>query len=141
MDVREHYLNNQISGSTPEQLLILLLEGGERFIRIAMKELDRENVQEVHNNIVKAQNIYLELFGVLDQDAGDFVESLRVLYSLLYNNLLDANVNKDAELLKDCLKIAVDLTGMWRETIAKSNAEKQALKDDIPPAAGIDIRG
>ncbi len=141
MDVREQYLNNQVTGSSPEQLLVLLLEGGERFIRIAIRELDKDNVQEVHNNIVKAQNIYLELFSVLDQDAGDFVANLQGLYYLLYNNLLDANVNKDAELLNDCLKIACDLTSMWRDAIAKSKEEKLVMKDDISPAAGIDIRG
>ncbi|MCD6218648.1 flagellar export chaperone FliS [bacterium] len=141
MDVRELYLKNQVSGSSPEQLLILLLEGGERFIRIALNELDKENMQEVHNNIIKSQNIYLELFCALDQDAGDYVENLQGLYYLMYNNLLDANVKKDSDLLKDCLKIAVDLTGMWREVIAKSNEEKLALKDEIPPNTGIDIRG
>ncbi len=141
MDVRELYLKNQVSGSSPEQLLILLLEGGERFIRIALNELDKENTQEVHNNIVKAQNIYLELFCALDQDAGDYVENLQGLYYLMYNNLLDANVKKDSDLLRDCLKIAVDLTAMWREVIAKSNAEKLAMKGENPPVAGIDIRG
>jgi flagellar protein FliS len=141
MDVRELYLKNQVSGSSPEQLLILLLEGGERFVRIALNELDKENMQEVHNNIIKAQNIYLELFCALDQDAGDYVENLQGLYYLMYNNLLDANVKKDSDLLKDCLKIACDLTGMWREVIAKSNEEKLSLKGEIPPVAGIDIRG
>lgn len=141
MDVREHYLNTQVSSSTPEQLLILLLEGGERFIRIAIRELEKENVQDVHNSIVKAQNIYLELFSVLDQDAGDYVANLQGLYYMLYNNLLDANVNKDAELLGDCLKVAVDLTALWREAIAKSKEERLALTADKPPLAEIDIRG
>lgn len=141
MDVRELYLKNQVSGSSPEQLLMLLLEGGERFIRIALNELDKDNMQEVHNNIVKAQNIYLELFCSLDQDAGDYVENLQGLYYLMYNNLLDANVKKDSDMLKDCLKIAMDLTGMWREVIAKSNEEKLASKGEIPLNTGIDIRG
>lgn len=141
MDVRELYLKNQVSGSSPEQLLILLLEGGERFIRIALNELDKNNMQEVHNNIIKSQNIYLELFCALDQDAGDYVSNLQGLYYLMYNNLLEANVKKESDLLKDCLKIAVDLTGMWREVIAKSNSERLAVRSENPPIAGIDIRG
>ena len=141
MDIREHYLKNQISGSSPEQLLILLLEGGERFIRMADAELMKERMEEVHNNLVKAQNIYLELFCALDQDAGDFVPNLQGLYYLMYDNLMEANVKKDSKLIQKCLQIAQGLTKMWRDTIDKYNEERINENGSTNHQGNVDIRG
>jgi flagellar protein FliS len=141
MDVREQYLKSQVSGSSPEQLLIMLLEGGERFIRKADAELHRNNVDEVHNNLIKAQNIYLELFCSLNPDAGDFVSNLQGLYYAMYENLMDANVKKDHGVINKCLQIANQLTKMWRETIDKYNMERMNGNGVMCKPGNIDIRG
>lgn len=141
MDVREQYLKNQVSGASPEQLLIMLLEGGERFIRKADGELQRNNMDEVHNNLIKAQNIYLELFCSLNPDAGDFVSNLQGLYYTMYENLMDANVKKDHGIINNCLQIAHQLTKMWRETIDKYNMERVNGNGVMCKPGNIDIRG
>jgi flagellar protein FliS len=140
-DVREQYLKNQVSGSSPEQLLILLLEGGERFIRKADAELQRGNMDEVHNNLIKAQNIYLELFCSLNPNGGEFVGNLQGLYYIMYENLMDANVRKDQGIINNCLQIAHQLTKMWRETIDKYNGERMNGNGVMCQPANIDIRG
>ena len=141
MDVREQYLKNQVTGSKPEQLLILLLEGGERFIRIAQAQLAKNNIDEVHNNIVKAQDIYLELFCALDPEAGDFVQNLHGLYYYIYNNLMEADIKKDAKLLGNCLKVSQDLLKMWRDTVDKYHEETDTTLSDSQEQKSIDIRG
>jgi flagellar protein FliS len=140
-DVREQYLKNQTLCSSPEQLLIMLLEGGERFIRKADAELQRSNMDEVHNNLIKAQDIYLELFCSLNPDAGDFVGNLQGLYYAMYENLMDANVKKDHGIIDNCLQIAYKLTKMWRETIDKHNMERMNGNGVMCKQANIDIRG
>lgn len=141
MDVREQYLKNQASCSSPEQLLIMLLEGGERFIRKADAELNRNNMDEVHNNLIKAQNIYLELFCSLNPDGGDFVSNLQGLYYTMYENLMDANVKKDHCVIDKCQQIAQQLTKMWRETIDKYSMERMNGNGVTYKPGNIDIRG
>ena len=141
MDVREEYLANTVAGASPVQRLVLLLEAAERFIRIAQQELDKNNPEGVHINIEKAQNIYLELFCTLDQEAGDFVSNLQGLYYLVYNNLLSADVDKDSELLQDCLKTAQGITKMWKDTIDKFHADEAVLSGNSQTSKSIDICG
>lgn len=144
MDVKEHYLKNQVNSASQEQLLVMLLEGGEKFIRLAMKALENDDVEGVHNNITKAQNIYLELFCSLDPEAGDFVQNLHGLYYFMYNNLVEANVKKDISIMDNCLKVAGNLTMMWKETIDKAHEERIHLNDDSSDnnnVKSIDFRG
>lgn len=141
MDVREEYLATTVAGASPVQRLVLLLEAAERFIRISQREIDKNNHEGVHKNIEKAQNIYLELFCTLDQDAGDFVSNLQGLYYLIYNNLLSADVEKNPELLADCLKTAQGITSMWKDAIDKYNDDKTALNGKSQKIEGLDIHG
>ena len=141
MDVREQYLKTRIAGASPDELLMMLLEGGERFIRKAILDLEKKNYEGVHNNIVKAQNIYLELFSTLEQDAGDFVPHLQGLYYFQYDNLLEADVKKDPVILGNCLKVAEKLTAMWREAVDKYHGETGVSDDGRKNIKSIDIKG
>ncbi|MFH1515230.1 MAG: flagellar export chaperone FliS [bacterium] len=141
MDVREEYLANAVAGASPVQRLVLLLEAAERFIRISQQELDKKNHEGVHKNIEKAQNIYLELFCTLDQDAGDFVSNLQGLYYLIYNNLLSADVEKNPEILANCLKTAQGITGMWKDAIDKFHEDEAALNGKSRKIRSLDIHG
>ena len=141
MDVSGEYLKNTVEGASKEDLLLIMLEGGERFIRRAQAELVRGNHEGVHINVMKAQNIYLELFCALDQEAGDFVQHLQGLYYFLYDNLLEANIKKDLVLLGNCLKVAMDLTAMWREVVDKYHREIHGAMEVSREMKSVDIKG
>jgi flagellar protein FliS len=143
MEVRDQYLKNQVTSSSKEQLLVMLLEGAERFIRIAQKEIEKKNVESVHENIVKSQNIYLELFCTLDPEAGEYVQNLHGLYYFMYHNLQEADITKDPAVLDNCLKVAQGITQMWKDTISKYHEEKglNSINNNDTNMKSIDIRG
>jgi len=141
MDVRSEYLKSKIAGASQDELLIMLLEGAERFIRIAQNELEKKNWEGVHNNIVKAQNIYYELFSVLDPNAGDYVQYLQGLYYFMCDNLLEADIKKDSAILGNCLKVAGQLTAMWREVVDKYRGELAGSNASLKEIKSIDLKG
>jgi len=141
MDVRSEYLKSKIAGASQDELLIMLLEGAERFIRIAQNELEKKNWEGVHNNIVKAQNIYYELFSVLDPNAGDFVQYLHGLYYFMCDNLLEADIKKDSAILSNCMQVAEKLTVMWREVVDKYRGELAGSNASLKEIKSIDLKG
>ena len=137
--VREAYLEQMVESAGRDGLLIMLVEGAVNFIRRAGFALEKEKLEEVHICLVKAQNIYLELVVTIDLDAGEFAESIASVYQYLYNLLIEANLDKDAEKIGIALKLAEDIRDLWKETVEKAHEEARIAPDNQqatePPAA------
>jgi len=127
--VRERYLEQMIESSSREGLVLLLVDGAVNFIRRAVIAHERERYDEINNFLIKAQNIYLELVLALDLDAGEFAENLGLVYQYIYNLLIEANIGKDIEKIKQGLSLAEKIRDLWKETI-----EKARLDDGIMSA-------
>jgi flagellar secretion chaperone FliS len=122
-NVREQYLEQMVESASPEGLLLMLVDGAANFIRRAEIELEKERLDEVHNCLVKAQNIYMELVISLDMDAGEFAENMALVYQFLYNLLIEANIAKSKDKIESALKLAEQVRDIWREAAEKSRAE------------------
>lgn len=133
LNVRDNYLEQMVESAPPEGLLMMLVEGAANFIRRAIVELEKERLDEVHNCLVKAQNIYLELVISLDLDAGEFAENLALIYQFLYNLLIEANLDKNVEKMNQALKLADEIRTLWKEAIDKSRADKGSVKQESVP--------
>ncbi len=128
LSVRDKYLEQMVESASPEGLLILMVEGAVNFIRRAKFALEKDNFDDVNNNLLKTQNIYLELTLHLDIDAGEFAESLALVYQYLYNLLIEANIDKDEGKINTCLRLAEDIRDLWKETIEKAKSEAVDVK-------------
>ncbi len=140
MTVRDHYLEQVVESAGPEKLLILLVEGAVNLIMRAEIAFEKERFDKVNNNLVKAQNIYIELVVNLDLDAGEFAENLGYVYQYLYNLLIEANLEKDLEKIRTCLRLAEQIRDLWKETIDKvrdenGGGEPDAELESIDPAS------
>lgn len=133
--VRERYLEQMVESAGPEGLLMMLVEGAVNFIRRAVISHEKERFDEVNNNLVKAQNIYLELVLSLDLDAGEFAENLALVYQFLYNLLIEANMEKNIEKIEQGLKVAEQIRDLWKETIEKAKEEGgKVMEGNLPDA-------
>ena len=50
----QNYKKQEVEGATKGKIVVLLFEGTIKFLRKASKAIDEDNIQEAHNNIVKA---------------------------------------------------------------------------------------
>ena len=124
----KQYQRTEVETATPEKVLILLYDGAIQFLNKALIALDERNISEIHNNLVGAEHILLEFMNTLDfEQGGDFAIRLNALYQYLYNRLVDANMKKDKEPVKEVLEFLVDLRATWKQAINMTKAEAQSM--------------
>jgi flagellar secretion chaperone FliS len=135
MSVRDQYLEQKVNSASPEGLLILLVDGAANFIRRALVELELGKMDEVHNCLVKAQNIYIELVISLNLDAGDFADNLAQVYQYLYNLLIEANLDKDKDKISQALRLADEIRDLWKDAVERSRSEFAEAAPVVPEPA------
>lgn len=124
----KQYQRTEVETATPEKILILLYDGAIQFLNKALIALNEKNIQEIHNNIVGAEHILLEFMNTLDfEQGGDFAIRLNALYQYFYNRLVEANMKKDKEIVKEVLNFLVDLRATWKQAINMTKAEAQTV--------------
>ena len=124
----KQYQTNQIQTASPEKILIMLYDGAIQFLNKAKKEIENNNIQEIHNNIVGAQRIIAELMNSLDMEiGGEVAVNLYNLYDFLYYTLVQANLKKDAAKVGEVLTHMKDLKETWEKAIIIANKEKASI--------------
>lgn len=108
------YLNNQILTASPKKLIELLYEAGIKHCKIAHYHIEQGNLQEVNEQLIKVQNIVLELkFSVQPIAESDIPDQLVSLYDFMYSQLLQANADKDKERVALVQKMLAELLETW----------------------------
>ncbi|AGK97791.1 flagellar export chaperone FliS [Clostridium pasteurianum] len=110
------YKNNSINFASKEQLLLMLLDGSVKFAKKARQALLDKDVKEAHKYLVKTQDIFYELMTSLDiKNAGNWGESLMVLYNFIVRRLAEANIKKDVGILDEVMPFIEQVRDMWSE--------------------------
>lgn len=110
----QQYQYNSIMSASPERLLLMLIDGAIKFVNLAKKDLEEKNIEGVNYNLGRAQDIVMELSQSLDMGFGISSE-LEKLYDFLYNQMVEANIKKDAAALEPVELMLKDLKGTWEE--------------------------
>jgi len=128
----DQYKENSVYTASPEELTYMLYNGLVKFIMKAQHAISKKDMELANESILKAQAIVTELISTLD-DKYEIAASLTLLYDYMLRRLIDANVQKSAEILDEVLDFAKDLRDTWEQ--AMKIARKQ-LKNSAT-AAGI----
>ena len=109
-------LETQVLSATPEQLITLLFDGAQAAIAKALLYMQSENIAGRGTAISKAIDIVDSgLKASIDMEAGgELATNLAATYDLIINNLLQANLNADAEKLQLAQKLLTDIGDAWR---------------------------
>ncbi|MDC7227948.1 MAG: flagellar export chaperone FliS [Spirochaetales bacterium] len=116
------YRETNIKTASQGKLIIMLYEEAVRQMQIAATELGKEQTRldTVNNAIIKAQDIITELMVSLDFDkGGEIAKNLYSLYVFFNQQLMQANVQKNAELIIPILDMVKDLKDAWAQVFAK----------------------
>lgn len=132
----DQYKQLEIETATAEELLIMLYDGAIRFLLIAKKALDEQNLEKYNKNLIKAQHIILEFMATLDMEiGGDMAKNLYSLYEYLHYRLVQANIKKDLTMVDEVLGHLRNLKATWEEAIRIAQKEKETASHDEPQAA------
>jgi flagellar protein FliS len=136
---QDTYRVNQIQMASKEQLLIITYDIGIRSCVAAEKAITDGDTEQVNTNLQRAQSVVRELMVTLNlEQGGEVAASLMRLYDFMYYQLVDANVKRDAEMVKTVRSMMEELKATWVEAIAKLKVEATKGKKStaIAPQAG-----
>ncbi|MDO5381204.1 MAG: flagellar export chaperone FliS [Eubacteriales bacterium] len=118
-DIAQQYNRNKILTASPAELTLFLYEGAIKFCNIAAIAMEKNDLQKVHTNIVKAENIIEEFKATLNHKypvADDFEK----IYDYIYDLLVEANIKKDPELLERATQQIRGMRDTWKEVMNKA---------------------
>ena len=115
MNGLEAYRDTAVSTQTKGRLIILLYEGAIKFLKLAIEKLEAGDFEAKGRYIGKAQDIINELSAVLNMDSGgEIAGNLRKLYAFMNRHLLEANIKRDPQMIREVIRILEDLNQSWK---------------------------
>lgn len=138
-DSYKKYQRTQIETASQKQLILMLYDGAIRFLHLAKEGMAKEDLELAHNALIRSQAIILELLAGLNQDSGEITEGLTALYEYFYQRLVEANRNKDPEIVDEVLPFLQDLRGVWAQINEGNQNGETGVDEKIPEK--ISLRG
>jgi flagellar secretion chaperone FliS len=132
------YKETQIKTASQGKLIIMLYDGAIRQIDAGIHELEAStpSLDATNSVLVKAQDVITELMVSLDfEKGGDIAQRLFDLYMYFNRQLIDANVKKDPEPLRDVRRMLDELRSTWIQIVGKNAA------GDDDTGRGVNIAG
>ncbi len=113
------YNRNKIMTASPAELTLLLYDGAIKFCNVALLGLEQNDMEKVHINITKAEDIIVEFQSTLNHKYA-VAEDFDKIYKYIYELLVEANIKKDKELLERALSELRGMRDTWKEVMAKT---------------------
>ena len=102
----------------PAKLVVLLYRRAVQSIRRSIAALDRHDLASAHNELVRAEDILLELQAQLNREVDPLASDLGALYDYFRRTLMDANLRKDPEPAIRVAELLDSLLQAWEVALA-----------------------
>ena len=109
------YREAAVLTASPVQLVVMLYDGVERFLRQAEVVMAEGNVTQTHDRMQRAEAIIDELIATLDHSAGDIADRLNALYLYSRRTLGEARIERNPEKIDHVDKIIAELRDAWAQ--------------------------
>jgi flagellar protein FliS len=110
------YRENTILAATPQQLVVMLYDGAQRFLRRAEHAIGSREVERAHNEIRRAEQILAHLDAVLDYDHDrQLATRLHAIYRFCLAHAQRARVEQDPAKLRDVARLLAQLRESWAQ--------------------------
>ena len=114
------YNNNKVMTASPAELTLMLYEGAIKFCNLAEMGIEHNDIQKAHTNIIKVQKIIDYLRQTLDMKY-EVAQDFENIYSYLSQRLIEANIKKDLEILKEVNTHLHSVRDTWKEVMKAVN--------------------
>ena len=121
----KQYQQASIETASREQILIMLYDGAIQFLNKAKVAMAKKDIEEIHNNLMGAQNILNEFITSMDVEvAPQLAQNLISLYEYFIRRLVRANMKKEIEPIDEVLGYLKSLKATWEKAIALAQKEE-----------------
>ena len=126
----QQYRATKVQTAGSVDLVVMLYQGAVKFIRLGIDGIERSDAKVAHENLVRAQDIIVELLGSLNREEGGQIASqLSGVYDYCFRRLILANVKKDVTPAREVLRIMRDLGMAWQQIALQ---QRQAHAEGAP---------
>lgn len=110
------YDENKIMTASSEDLTLMLYDGGVKFCNQAMIAVEKNDIMTANLKIQKIQDVVRELQITLNRDHPQ-ADDIYNLYDYMYFRLIEANISKDLEILKEVTEMMKEFRELWKESV------------------------
>lgn len=118
------YKQNSVNMASKEQLLLMLLDGAVKYTKVARIAIVEKNMARAHKELIRVQDIFLELMITMDKSSGKYMEDMYNVYEFIKNELIKANIKKDIKIIDNILPVIEEVRDMWHEADKKIKTGK-----------------
>jgi len=110
-------LETGVIAASPHQLIVMLYEGAELSVRMAIKHMNEGDIAKKSAAISKASSIILEGLqaALYPQQDGDIANKLDALYVYMSQRLMLAHINNQTAPLEEVLGLLRELHLAWKQ--------------------------
>ncbi|MBM7559373.1 flagellar export chaperone FliS [Marinitoga litoralis] len=133
------YIESMVKTASPAKLVELLYLNSIERLNRARKYIEEKKFADANTQIIRVEDIIMELNLSLDMEkGGEISKNLRSLYAYMYRRLLEANLNKNVEILEEVKSLLNTLLEAWREAMKQAG---DVIKQQVngPERKGFDI--
>ncbi|NLJ89245.1 MAG: flagellar export chaperone FliS, partial [Epulopiscium sp.] len=85
--------------------------------------IEEDKIKEAHDYIVRVEDIIEEFQATLDKKY-EISSNLELLYDYIYRRLVEANIQKDKDILEEVYGLIKELRDTWKEAMKLSKVQK-----------------
>jgi flagellar protein FliS len=110
------YRENTILAASPAQLVVMLYDGAQRFLRRAQAAMGQHDPERAHNEIRRAELIVAHLDGVLDgEHEPKLAARLHTIYDFCLTHAQQARMEQDPRKLDEVIGLLAELRESWAQ--------------------------
>jgi flagellar secretion chaperone FliS len=107
------YRESAILTATPEQLVVMLYDGANRFLTQSAIAMRDSRPALAGEKLRRAEAIIDELLATLDMSVGEIAEQLQALYLFFKEHLSAARLEQSADKVEEVARLMRELRSAW----------------------------
>ena len=120
------YKKASVNTLDQNKLIIMLYDGAIKNANFAVQYMKSGEIEKVHDSLIKTKNIVTELLATLNMDqGGEIAKNLKSLYSYMFSQLVEANMEKKSEPVLNVIDLLKELRGAWVQIREKKKPEEK----------------
>jgi len=117
---KESYQMSAVNTASPVRLIVMLYDGGIKFLKMAELLYEEREAEKAHQMIVRVEKIVLELMASLNfEQGGEIARNLLELYQFMLKECTEINEENYREKINGLLKLFSGLQEAWMEVEKK----------------------
>ena len=120
------YKKASVNTLDQNKLIIMLYDGAIKNANFAVQYMESGEIEKVHDSLIKTKNIVTELLATLNMEqGGEIAKNLKSLYSYMFSQLIEANMEKKSEPVLTVIDLLKELRGAWLQIKEKKKPEEK----------------